>query len=217
MKIAIIDYDLGNLFSVKNAINSVGLEAIITYDREEIMSCDAAILPGVGAFNIAMTNILKFDLDKTIIDFIAMKKPFIGICLGFQLLFTKSYEFIETQGLGIIDGEVLRIPESKNGRKIHVPNVGWLSIYNNKGGFTNEELYGINENEYMYFVHSYYVKPSNNINTIAYSKYENFEFCCAVKKDNVFGVQFHPEKSGKKGIQIYRNIKNIIEKEYRNK
>jgi glutamine amidotransferase len=158
-----------------------------------------------------MINILKFGLDRVIHDFINTGKPFIGICLGFQLLFTKSYEFIETQGLGIIEGEVLRIPTFNNGSKLRVPNVGWLSIYNNKGKFFNQEFNGLKQNEYMYFVHSYYVKPTNSDYTIASSMYENFEFCSAVKKDNVFGVQFHPEKSGEKGMQIYRNIKKIIE------
>lgn len=213
MKIAIIDYDLGNLFSVKNAIDSLGLEAIITKKHDDIMSCDAAILPGVGAFNIAMKNILNFKLDKTIYEYINTGRPFIGICLGFQLLFSKSYEFIETQGLGIIEGEVLRIPDLNIGTKLRVPNVGWLGIYNKKTYFLNEEFEDINQNEFMYFVHSYYVKPTNSDHTIAYSLYENFEFCSAIKKDNVFGVQFHPEKSGEKGIQIYKNLKKMIERE----
>jgi glutamine amidotransferase len=212
MRIAIIDYELGNLFSVKNALNSIGLEAIITNKDDIILSCDAAILPGVGAFNIAMQNILKFGLDNTIKRFISTGKPFIGICLGFQLLFTKSNEFVETKGLGIIDGEVLKIPTLFDGKKIRVPNVGWLSIYNKKGVFLNDEFNNLQQNEYMYFVHSYFAKPLNENLIVASCMYENFEFCSAIKKDNVFGVQFHPEKSGEKGIQIYQNLKKLIER-----
>jgi imidazole glycerol-phosphate synthase subunit HisH len=210
MKIAIIDYNLGNLFSVKNAINSLGVEAIITNDYNEIMNSEAAILPGVGAFNKAMENIITLGLDKIIFDYIKTGKPFIGICLGFQLLFTRSFEFEETKGLDIIDGEVQKIPSQYDEKKIIVPNVGWLPIYNDKDSWSNPEFNEINQFEYMYFVHSFYVKPSSDEYIIAKSRYENFEFCSAVKKNNVFGVQFHPEKSGKSGIKIYKNIIKII-------
>lgn len=213
MKIAIIDYNLGNLFSVMNAVLSLGIDAIITKDRQEILSSDAAILPGVGAFNVAMTNIRNNGLDRVIKDFINTGKPFIGICLGFQLLFSRSFEFGETSGLDIIEGDVLRLPDIYLDKKIRVPNVGWLSIYNNNNEWIAYELNGIKQNEFMYFVHSYYAKPKDSNYVVAYSTYENFEFCCAIKKGNVFGVQFHPEKSGKYGHMIYSNIQHIIESE----
>jgi glutamine amidotransferase len=188
IKIAILDYDLGNLFSVKNALDSLGIESIISSNHDVIMSCDAAILPGVGAFNVAMKNITKLKLDDIIYRFIETGKPFIGICLGFQLLFSRSFEFLETKGLGIIDGDVLRIPSIFKGCKNLVPNVGWLTIFNKNGSFTNEEFIGFNQNEYMYFVHSYFAKPTDEKLISSSTFYGNFEFCSSVKKDNVFGV-----------------------------
>ncbi len=205
-KIAVLDYHMSNMFSIKNALSTLGFDAIVTSDYETILSCDGAILPGVGAFPEAMKNINKLNLDTSIKDFISTGKPFVGICLGFQLLFDRSDEIEDALGLGILSGEVKDF--SKLNDKIRVPHVGWNKVnnYNKNNSRNKNPLKIIKDEDYFYFVHSNYVQPSDDsyINTI--TNYAGIDFCSSIIKDNIFACQFHPEKSGQKGIQVLKNI-----------
>ena len=207
-KIAVIDYDMSNMFSIENALKSLNLEPVITSNYDTILSCDGAVLPGVGSFPEAMKNIRKLNLDNTIIDFISSGKPFLGICLGFQLLFDKSDEIQDTYGLGVISGEVINF--SKLNEDLKVPHVGWNRAKKknilNKDTF-KDPLKNIDD-EYFYFVHSNFVQPTDNNNIYTSTQYEGFDFCSSILKDNIFACQFHPEKSGKQGIEILNQIFN---------
>jgi len=208
-KIAVIDYRMSNMFSIKNALNVLGFDVEVTSDYSTIVSCDGAILPGVGSFPEAMKHIKELKLDVSINDFIASGKPFLGICLGFQLLFNKSDEFEDTFGLGILSGEVKSFSALNN--KIRVPHVGWNNIKkkqvpNIKNNF--DPLKQLNDQEYFYFVHSFYVEPEDNRDIYTTTEYGGHNFCSSILKDNIFACQFHPEKSGKKGIRILSEIFN---------
>ena len=206
-KIAVIDYRMSNMFSIKNALTVLGFDVEVTCDYSTILSCDGAILPGVGSFPEAMKNIKELNLDTAINDFIALGRPFLGICLGFQLLFDKSGEFEDTFGLGIISGEVNNL--SKLNEEIRVPHVGWNNI-KRKSSFdikgASGALENINYQDYFYFVHSYYVKPSNDIDIFTTTEYSGIEFCSSIMKDNIFACQFHPEKSGVKGLALLKDF-----------
>jgi len=205
-KIAVIDYRMSNMFSIKNALNVLGFDVEVTSDYSTIVSCDGAILPGVGSFPEAMKHIKELKLDVSINDFIASGKPFLGICLGFQLLFNKSDEFEDTFGLGILSGEVKSFSALND--KIRVPHVGWNNIKkkqipNIKNNF--DPLKKFNDQEYFYFVHSFYVDPDNKDIIATETEYDSFTFCSSVLKGNVFASQFHPEKSGTSGLKILKN------------
>ena len=208
-KIAVIDYQMSNMFSIKNALNVLGFDVEVTSDYSTIVSCDGAILPGVGSFPEAMKHIKELKLDVSINDFIASGKPFLGICLGFQLLFNKSDEFEDTFGLGILSGEVKSFSALNN--KIRVPHVGWNNI--KKKQLPNIEnnfgpLKKFNDQEYFYFVHSFYVEPEDNKDVYTTTEYSGHNFCSSILKENIFACQFHPEKSGEKGIRILSEIFN---------
>ena len=208
-KIAVIDYKISNMFSIRNALDLLGFNCEVTSDRSTILTADGAILPGVGSFPEAMKNINNLGFDETIKDFIKSGKPFIGICLGFQLLFDKSTEIQNTLGLGIIHGQVEKMP--RNNTIMRVPHVGWNSIKKNKKYNhlkTFHPLKNHNDEEFFYFIHSYYVSPEDQNNVYTISKYGDFEFCSSILKDNIFACQFHPEKSGKKGLQILEAMFN---------
>lgn len=204
-KVVIIDYNLGNLFSVKQACDTVGINAIISSDKLEILKADALILPGVGAFNEAMQNLRELDLITAIKTKVNGGVPLFGICLGLQLLFTESEEFGTGGGLDLISGVIKRFPEEYNQTKIKVPHIAWNKIYSNNQGLKSSDLLGLDENEFMYFIHSYYVKPKENPCILTNTNYNGIEFCSSVLKNNIFATQFHPEKSGEKGISIYKN------------
>lgn len=194
--IAIIDYGAGNLFSVKNALDYIGLESIITKDEKEISSSNSIILPGVGAFPKAMQMLYNANL----VEFLkeeAKAKPFLGICLGMQLLFDKSYEFGETKGLELIDGEIKKIEAGE----LKIPHIGW-----NQLEFNNDSvlLKGLNQNDSVYFVHSFCAYTDEK-NVVAYCDY-GMKVTAMVQKNNIFGTQFHPEKSGEVGLEILRNF-----------
>ncbi|MBN1405329.1 MAG: imidazole glycerol phosphate synthase subunit HisH [Candidatus Omnitrophica bacterium] len=217
LKIVIIDYGMGNLFSVKQACIHAGLDALITSDKKELLSADAAILPGVGAFGDAMDNLHKLDMVLPIKDFVASGRQFYGICLGMQLLMDESEEFGSYKGLGLVNGCVVKFPnKDKNGRKIKVPQVGWNSIKrpldNSSDPWNDTALENINNNELMYFVHSYYALPSEQGVVLSKTVYEGMEYCSSIKYGkNIFASQFHPEKSAGIGLNIYKNWKHIIE------
>ena len=208
-KIAVIDYRMSNMFSIKNALTVLGFDVEVTADYSTIVSCDGAILPGVGSFPEAMKNIKELNLDYAIKDIISSGKPFVGICLGFQLLFDKSDEIEDTFGLGILPGEVKSFSELND--KIRVPHVGWNNI--KKKQMTNiknnfDPLMKLKDQEYFYFVHSFYVEPEDNKDIYTTTEYGGHNFCSSILKENIFACQFHPEKSGEKGIRILSEIFN---------
>lgn len=205
-EVVIIDYQLGNLFSVKQACDTVGIIAKISSKREDILNADALILPGVGAFIQAMNNLKKLDLLNPIIDIVKNEgKALFGICLGQQLLFTESEEFGAGKGLDIISGVIKRLPEKFDGEKIKVPHIAWNKIYSYSHNWENTPLNELENKDFMYFIHSYYVKPSNISCILTNTNYNGIEFCSSVLEKNIFATQFHPEKSGDKGISIYKN------------
>lgn len=198
--IAIIDYDAGNIKSVEKAVQYLGEEAVITRDKDVILQSDKVILPGVGAFGDAMEKINAYGLKNTIYDVVEKKTPFFGICLGLQLLFKSSEESPGATGLGILDGEILRIPAQEG---LKIPHMGWNSLKVKKGA---KLFKGLEEEPYVYFVHSYYLKAAEDI-VAATTEYSTL-IHASVEKENVFACQFHPEKSSAVGLQI---LKNFIE------
>ena len=200
--IAIIDYDAGNLRSVEKALLSMGQESIITRDFKQILSADKVILPGVGAFGDAMDKLRRYELDKVIHEVADKKTPFLGICLGLQLLFEGSDESQGVEGLHVLDGKILRIPD-KEGLKI--PHIGWNSLELQNDGRLFARIQG---NPYVYFVHSYYLEAKDPSIVKATTDY-SVRIHASVEKDNVFACQFHPEKSGSLGLQLLKNFTEI--------
>lgn len=198
--VAIIDYDAGNIKSVEKALLYLGEEAEITRDRQKILNADKVILPGVGNFGDAMANLYKYELVPVIKEVVAKKTPFLGICVGLQLLFERSDESPEAEGLGILPGEILRIPDTG----LKVPQIGWNNI---KIDPACPLFQGLPEEPYVYFVHSYYLKAREENIVKATTEYGTL-IHAAVQKENVYACQFHPEKSGEVGLQI---LKNFIE------
>ncbi|MBP6755045.1 MAG: imidazole glycerol phosphate synthase subunit HisH [Bacteroidia bacterium] len=212
-KVVIIDYQLGNLFSVKQACDTVGINAEISSNREDILNADALILPGVGAFIEAMNNLKKFCLDTAIQNKVNGGTPIFGICLGQQLLFTESEEFGAGKGLDLISGIIKRFPENFEERKVKVPHIAWNTIFKLNQEWDKTALSDLNNNDFMYFIHSYYVKPSDDACILTQTNYDGIEFCSSILKNNIFATQFHPEKSADKGISIYKNwalINNLL-------
>ncbi|WP_295234452.1 imidazole glycerol phosphate synthase subunit HisH [Sediminibacterium sp.] len=211
--VIIIDYNLGNLFSVKQACDTVGLNAKISTLKEDIQNADALILPGVGAFIEAMNNLESLDLINPIKEAVSNGKPFFGICLGLQLIFSRSEEFGSGNGLDLLSGVIKKFPQNVNGHFLKVPQIAWNKIYSFKQSWENTALSNISENEFMYFVHSYYVEPASESAILTKTNYDGLEYCSAVSQANIFATQFHPEKSAEKGIGIYKNwgtINNLI-------
>lgn len=208
MKIAIIDYQLSNLFSVKHAFDYLKIDSQITSDKTIISNSDAAILPGVGAFGDAMKNLQSLGLVDLIKDFISSGRPFMGVCLGMQLLFSQSEEFGIHQGLNLIKGKVKKF--ASNDKKIKVPQIGWNQIFQtDKNIWNNSPFKKISSGEFMYFVHSFYVIPENKNVILSETTYENIKYCSALLTNNIFATQFHPEKSGVEGIKIYKSWLNL--------
>lgn len=200
--IAIIDYDAGNIKSVEKAVSALSEEVIVTRDREQILSADKVILPGVGAFGDAMEKLNSYGLVEVIHEVVKRKIPLLGICLGLQLLFERSDESVGVEGLGVLKGEILRLPD-KPGLKI--PHVGWNSLsFPNRGRL----FQGILEDSYVYFVHSYYLKAADEKIVTASAEYGT-TIHASVEKDNIFACQFHPEKSSATGLAILKNFISI--------
>ena len=197
--IALIDYEAGNIKSVENALKFLGRETVLTRDRDQIWMADKVILPGVGAFGDAMDRIRDYDLEDVIHSVTDRGTPFLGICLGLQLLFEESEESPGAKGLGILPGKVSRIPEGE-GRK--VPQIGWNDLSYPKKGRLFED---VPEGSYVYFVHSYYLHADDR-DIVAAQKQYGVTIDASVEKDNVFACQFHPEKSERVGMQILRNF-----------
>ncbi len=201
--IGIINYGMGNLQSVKNSLDFLGIPNIFVNKPQEIDQCDKIILPGVGAFGSAMEKLDKLGFSKTIRDSARRKKPILGICLGMQLLFEESEEYGFHSGLGLIKGQVL--PLKKEVKKIPVPHVGWNNIHKNKDSVL---LQDIKDDSCFYFVHSFYCQPNDKSITIAGTDY-GIKFTVAIEKGNVFGCQFHPEKSQAYGLKLLKNFQEL--------
>ncbi len=197
--IAIIDYDAGNIKSVEKALQKLEQEVVITRDAEVILDADKVILPGVGAFGDAMANLKKYGLDDVIRKVVEKQTPFLGICLGLQLLFEKSDESVGVDGLGILEGEICKIPDCEG---LKIPHMGWNSLHLQNDG---RLFKGLPEEAYVYFVHSYYLKAKDEAIVKATTEYSTC-IHASVEKGNVFACQFHPEKSSDVGLQILRNF-----------
>lgn len=230
--VAIVDYQMGNLFSVQQACHHAGLRSVITSSAQEINAADAVILPGVGAFGDAMQTLTRLDLVSALRDTAASQKPLVGVCLGMQLLMTESYEFGSQPGLGIIEGPVVRLNEaempasqsdSTGSIASKVPHVGWNRIHkveqlDAQGDQVNpgldpwaaSPLTGLEDGEYMYFVHSFYAQPQDADIALSMTAYGGTEFCSSLRRQNIFACQFHPERSGPQGLQVYRNIASLL-------
>lgn len=201
--IAIIDYGAGNIQSVSKALAHIGCEAFITRDKDKILKADGAVLPGVGSFGDTIDTMTEYGIKDTVIEYTKSGKPFLGICLGLQLLFPKSEESPDANGLGIFDGSITKIP---SGEGLKIPHIGWnsLDIKKSDGLFK-----GIGKNPYVYFVHSYFLNASDKSIVSAQTEY-GVTIDAAVEKGNVYATQFHPEKSGETGLKILRNFADIV-------
>lgn len=197
--IAIIDYDAGNLKSVKKALEFLGEESCITRDSKEILSADKIILPGVGAFGEAMEHLKKYELDKVIHEAAAKQTPFLGICLGLQLLFEGSEESSGVEGLHLLEGQILKIPDAPG---LKIPHIGWNSLHFPNPG---RLFCGIEENACVYFVHSYYLKAAEEQIVKAVTQYGT-GIHASVEQGNLFACQFHPEKSSTVGLKLLENF-----------
>lgn len=206
--ITIIDYDMGNLRSIYNALNYLNIDCEITNDKEKILNAKKIILPGVGAFRDAMKILEDRGLDKIIKKKAKDGTAILGICLGMQLLFDKSFEGGELNGLGLIAGDIVKLDGSKSeDKKIKIPHIGWNNLFVKR---ENKLLKNIKENDFVYFVHSYYGIVKNNDELLADTVYGNNKIAAVVGNKNVFGTQFHPEKSGEIGLKILKNFGEVI-------
>ena len=204
-EIAIIDYGMGNLRSVQKGLERVGCKAQVTREPQQIVSARGVVLPGVGAFSACMENLRRFGLVEAIREVVLQRKPFLGICLGFQLLFTESEEFGPQKGLDLFPGKVVGF-HPQNGLK--VPHMGWNRIVKKK---ESPFLQGISDGDYLYFVHSYYVTPAD-VSVVATTTTYGSSFVSSIATDHLFACQFHPEKSQKIGLRILENFARFAEK-----
>ena len=218
--VAVIDYSLGNLASINHALATAGISACLTDDPDIIKKAQAVILPGIGAFKKAIEELEKRNLVIILQDYVESGRPLIGICLGMQLLFSSSDEFGNHKGLSFIPGHVSRFPrptlDRKNSdfRSFKVPQVGWNTISPDRGiettSWQGTLLEGVQDKAFMYFMHSYYVTPEDKEVTLSVTEYAGIRYCSSVASGNVFGFQFHPERSGEQGLRIYRNLAKYI-------
>lgn len=212
--IAVIDYGIGNVFSVCNAIKQAGYEPNLTRSTSDILSADKVILPGVGAFGRAIAALRELGLDEVLRRFVETERPFLGICIGMQLLMDKSTEFGDHTGLGFISGTVTRIPgTAKNGVSLRVPHIGWgevsLAEQVSDEAWNATPLANGGENDSFYFVHSFHCVPSDPSHRLAFVDYGGNDITAAVRRDNLMGVQFHPERSGPAGLGFLRRFINL--------
>ncbi len=200
ISVGIINLEFHNLFSIFHAIKSLGYKVKI-YSLENVnYNSDILILPGVGSFNFAMKKIKKNHIDEKIREFLNRKKLLFGICLGMQLMFEESNEFVSTKGLGLIAGKVENFPKNK----VKVPHIGWEKIKR------TQKINFVSDEKYYYFVHSYFCKPDNKKKILSLTNYRGFEFCSSIYSENILATQFHPEKSGNAGLNILNNMKKLI-------
>jgi len=216
IKIAIVDYGMGNVFSIMRACEFAGMSPFLTDSARELVNAHAIILPGVGAFGDAMNALKKSDLITPLKEIADAGKYLIGICLGMQLLMDESYEHGNHKGLGIISGRVVRLNNAidNQGNVLKVPHVGWNKILRLKSDWSGTLLDLIQDEAYMYFVHSFYVVPDRKDVFLSESKYGANRFCSSLAYGKVIGFQFHPERSGPEGLKIYKKLKMLIDESY---
>ncbi len=206
-KIAVLDYGLGNVKSILNALDMLNIQSVLTNDIKVIESSHALILPGVGAFAKGMENLQKHNLIPAIHNHIASGKSFMGICLGMQLLLDESTEFGVSKGLGLIKGKVNRLNVEPS---VKLPHISWNTLIEPEmGKWIKTPLAKVNPDASVYFVHSYAAVPDNESDVLSYTRYSDITFCSSVRKENIIGVQFHPEKSGQVGLEILKNFINL--------
>ena len=208
-KAIIIDYGIGNTKSMCNALTNIGVEPVLTADKSTILNADRLILPGVGAFSKGMENLHAADLFQTIHNYVKKGNPFLGVCLGMQMLLDESEEFGITKGLGLIKGKVIKLPID-NAAEEKLPHVSWNELHEPvPGRWQNTLLQDTAPNTDVYFVHSFVVVPSDQNDILSTANYGGIDFCSAVQHENIYGTQFHPEKSSKKGLNILKNFINL--------
>ncbi len=211
-KVCIIDYGSGNLLSIKRAFEEVGAEIIITNDQKKILKSSHVVLPGVGAFKNAMTSINKLNLTEPIHELLGKNIPLLGICLGAQLFLSESEEFGRSKGLNLIEGKVRSIKKifSKN-KNLKVPHIGWCQLESHQNKIDNEDVIfrGLNSDDHFYFVHSFMMKPAKDDIILYNTRYDNLNITAIIGKNNLYGFQFHPEKSGKSGLKLLSNFLNL--------
>ncbi len=213
--VAVVDMGLGNLFSIGQACRYVGLRSLVTASKTRIREADAVILPGVGAFGTAMERLRALDLVTTLRDKALSGAPFLGICLGFQLMMEESLEFGRHRGLGLWPGRVLPLPRrDTKGARLKVPRVGWSPIHPPAGetnpAWSRGLLAGLAPGEYMYFVHSFHVEPGQGIKPQALTEYGGHAYCAFLARGRLMGCQFHPERSGPAGLGLYHNLARLL-------
>jgi glutamine amidotransferase len=211
MNIVVIDYGIGNIQSIKNAFEEFEVKVILSKTKEDILNADGVILPGVGAFSHGMNNLIKYNLVNIIHEYVKTNKPILGICLGMQMMLEESEEFGITKGLGLIKGKVIKIPVDKT-KKVKLPHISWNGIKARNVNWKNTILENVPEHSDMYFVHTYVANPDDENEILSVTEYAGVEFCSSIKKNNIYGCQFHPEKSSKKGLSIINNFIKIARK-----
>lgn len=210
-KLIVVDYGIGNVFSVCNALKKIGVEPELTRDLSAIRDADRVILPGVGAFARAMDALRSYGLDETLARYVETGRPFLGICIGMQVLLDTSLEFGEHQGLGFIPGKVERIQDTTpDGEKLAVPHISWAQISNthdaDHGAWQTSPLAGYEDDHYYYFVHSFHTRPASSDHVLATAKYGGNDITAAIRRDNILGYQFHPERSGQAGLDVLKQF-----------
>ena len=214
-KIAIVDYGLGNLFSIERACQHAGMKATLTGRGADLQAAEAVLLPGVGAFADAMEALRERQLIQPLKDLAGDGKPLIGICLGLQLMMSESHEFGVHAGLGLIEGTVERLPEDGMARpgakRLKIPQVGWNRIQGlTPGEWDGSILAGLEDGAYMYFVHSYYARPRDPGVVLSRTRYGEHDFCSSLRQGNIVACQFHPERSGPDGLRVYHNLRRLL-------
>ena len=209
-KIAIIDYGCGNILNLARAVKFLGYDVEITRENKKIINSSHIILPGVGAFGNAIKQLEKYNLHKTILEYAKLNKPLLGICVGMQILLTVSYELGVHKGLGLVEGEVIKISNKKN-KEIKIPHIGWNELYpnNDKKEWKNKILNNSLIGKSFYFIHSFVCLTKNPNSTIAVCNYSGISIPAIISVGNIFGCQFHPEKSADNGLAILKNFCEI--------
>ena len=201
--VVIIDYGMGNLKSVYNALNKIGCRCKVSSEVRDIRTASGLILPGVGAFKDCMDNLTKSNLDQILKEEVEKGKPLLGICLGMQVLFEKGYEGEERAGLGLLKGKIVRMEDPN----VKIPHIGWNNLEKNR----EDELISISEKaSFVYYVHSYYAQDYNDEDLVGFSYFGSLKIAGLVRRNNVMGAKLHPEKSGEAGLNILRNFKELI-------